>query len=147
MKFESSIHIDAPIDKVVTLFSDPANFKEWQTGFVSYEPISGTPGTAGAKSKIKYVNKGHNIELTETIETMKLPAKMTAFYEHKHGENSMTSSFTELPGNKTRYTSTVGNIKAKGLMPKLMLWLAPGMMKKHNEEWLSRFKDFVERTA
>jgi carbon monoxide dehydrogenase subunit G len=43
MNFTCSIDIEVPIDKVVALFNDTDNFKEWQDGFISYETFSGTP--------------------------------------------------------------------------------------------------------
>jgi len=144
MKFESSVDINAPIDKVVALFNNPANFKQWQDGFISYEPISGTSRTAGAKSKVTYINRRHKIELIETIQVMNLPAEMTALYEHEHMVNTLTNSFTELPDKKTRYTAGMGELKLIGFMPKLMAFLMPGMAKKQNQKWLDQFKAFAE---
>jgi uncharacterized membrane protein len=145
MKFESSVDINAPIDKVVALFNNPENFKEWQTGFVGYEPISGTPRTAGAKSKVVYNYGKRKMELIETIQVMNLPAEMTALYEHEHMVNTMINSFTELPGNKTRYTAGIGYAKFIGFLPKLMAWLMPDMAKKQNQKWLDQFKAFAEK--
>jgi carbon monoxide dehydrogenase subunit G len=54
MKFTCSIDINAPIEKVVKLWDNPENLKNWQDGFVSIETVSGTPGAAGAKSKITF---------------------------------------------------------------------------------------------
>lgn len=145
MKFESSVDINVPIDRVVGLFNDPNHYKDWQSGFVSYETISGKPRTAGAKAIVKYVNGRHKIELTETIQEMNLPAEMTALYEHRHGANTMINTFTALPGNITRYTTGVGYMKPIGFLPTLMAFLMPGMMKKRNRQWLEQFKAFAEK--
>jgi hypothetical protein len=144
MKFECSTEINAPISEVVALFNNPDYYKEWQDGFVSYEPLRGTPRTAGAKAKINFVNSGHKIELTETIEEMNLPKEMIVFYEHKHGANTMITRFKELPGDHTLYVTGVGYMKTKGLMPKLMAMFSSGMMKKQNQKWVDQFKAFVE---
>jgi hypothetical protein len=145
MKFACSVDIAVPIDKAVSLFNDPGYFKEWQSGFVSYEPLSGSPRTTGAKSKIIYINGRHRIELTETIQVMNLPAEMVALYEHRHGVNTMINSFVELPGKITRYTTGIGYMKPIGIMPTLMAFLAPGMVKKQNQKWLDQFKEFAEK--
>jgi hypothetical protein len=145
MKFECSTDINAPLDKVVALFNEPNNFKEWQSGFIGYEPISGTPRTAGAKSAITYINGKRKIVLTETIRVMNLPMEMTALYEHEHMDNTMTNSFTELPDGKTRYTSGIGYIEFHGFMPKLMAFLMPGMFKKQSQKWVDQFKAFAEK--
>ena len=145
MKFECSTEINAPIEKVVALFNDPGNFKEWQDGFISYEPISGSPRQVGAKSKITFINRKHKMELIETIQVMNLPAEMTALYEHEHMMNTLINSFSELPGQKTRYTTNIGYIKFNGFMPRLMAWLMPGMFRKQSQKWVDQFKAFVER--
>ena len=144
MKFEESIDINVPVDKVVALFNDPDRYKDWQNGFISYETISGKPRTAGAVSVVKYKNGRHNIELTETIRVMNPPAEITGLYEHKHGSNTMINTFTALPGDITRYTTAVGYMKPKGFLPTLMAFLMPGMMKKRNRQWLEQFKAFAE---
>jgi hypothetical protein len=145
MKFECSVDIGAPIDRVVALFNDPTNFKDWQDGFVSYEPISGKPRQAGAKSLVRFVNKGHMFEMTETIQEMKLPAETTALYEYKHGVNTMITRFIALPGGKTRYIAGVGYMKPIGFLPTLMAGLMPGMAEKHNRQWAENFKAFAEK--
>jgi hypothetical protein len=145
MNFECSVDIDVPIDRVVALFNDPKNFKEWQDGFISYETFSGTPRAVGAKSKINFDNGKHKIELIETIQVMNLPAEMTALYEHKHMVNTMINRFTELPGQKTRFTTDMGYYKFIGFMPKLMALIMPGMFKKQNQKWLDQFKKFAEK--
>jgi hypothetical protein len=145
MKFESSVDIQAPIGAVTALFNNPDNFKAWQDGFVSYEHISGTPRTTGAVAKVTYINRKHKIVLTETIQAMNLPTELTALYEHEHMVNTMTNSFTELPGQMTRYTTGVGYVKYIGFLPKLMALLMPGMAKKHNQKWIENFKAFAEK--
>src|SRR5580692_1547369 len=100
MNHECTVDINAPVDKVVALFNDPNNLKEWQDGFVSYEHISGTPRTVGAKAKVNFVNGSRKIELVETIQVMNLPSEMKALYEHPHMSNTMTHYFTSLPDNK-----------------------------------------------
>ncbi len=147
MKFSCSVDINAPIDKVVALFNDPAHFKDWQSGFISYEPFSGAARMAGAKARVNYINGKHKIELVETIQVMNLPTEMTALYEHKHMVNDMTSSFVELPGQKTRYTTSTSYVKFRGFIPSLMAFLMPGMFRKQSQKWLDQFKVFVEKTT
>ncbi len=130
MSVTCSTYINAPISKLAELFNDPGHFKDWQDGFVSYEPVVGAPRQVGAKTKITYVNGKHKIELVETIQVMNLPAEMAALHENKHVDNTLISSFTQLPGQKTKYISAIGYIKFKGFMQKLMALLMPGMMKK-----------------
>ena len=144
MNFTCTVAINAPIDKTVALYTDPRYFKEWQDGFISYEPLSGIPGHVGAKSKITYVNGKHRIELIETIELMNLPSEMSGLYEHKHMINNLISRFTPISDGKTLLTTHVGYFRSIVTMPKLMALLIPGMFRKQNQKWLDQFKTFAE---
>ena len=54
MKFSQEIIIDLPREEVIRLFDNPDNMKHWQRGFVSFEPLTGTPGEVGAQARLKY---------------------------------------------------------------------------------------------
>ena len=144
MKFTCSIDINAPIEKVVKLWEDPANLKYWQDGFVSIETVSGTPGAAGAKSKITFQNGKRKIELTETIQVNNLPAEKSALYEHPHMDNTMSNRFTDLGGGKTRF-SVEGEYIRLSFIPKIMSKISPGVFTKPAQKWLDNFNRFVEK--
>lgn len=144
MKFTCKVEIDKSIDEVIPLFDNLDNLEKWQDGFVSHEHLSGEPGKVGAKSKLVYKNKGNTIELTETILKNDLPNELSASYEHQHMDNTMTNQFSELGENKTLYSAEIHYTKFKGLMPKLMARLFPGMFRRQSQKWLNQFKDFVE---
>ena len=67
MKYTLEIDIHLPREKVIELFDNPDNMKHWQPGLLSFEPLSGTPGTVGAKSQLKYLMGKREIEMVETI--------------------------------------------------------------------------------
>ncbi len=147
MKFTCSVVIDAPIDQVIQLFDNPDHLKEWQDGFISFEPLSGTPGTPGAKSLLTYKHGKREMQLIETITAKNLPKEFSGTYEHKHMDNAVTCSFKALSHNTTRMDYLVHYTKFKGFIPKLMAFLMPGLSKKYTQKWLDQFKDFVERTV
>ena len=144
MKYTCEVKINAPLNKVVSLWEDQNNFKEWQDGFKSIERLSGQPSTKGAKSKIIFEGKQY-MELIETIITYNLPDEKTALYEHKHMTNTQTSRFKELENGNTLYISEVEYTKFNGFMIKLMAKLFPGMFRKQSEKWMNQFKEFVEK--
>ena len=53
MKYRTTITIDLPRERMIQLFDNPATMKELQPSLISFEPISGTPGQLGAKSRLK----------------------------------------------------------------------------------------------
>jgi hypothetical protein len=91
-----------PIDKVVALWENEANFKEWQDVFLSIEHLSSTAHSVGAKSKI-IIHDKQKIELIETIISSNLPQEKVALYEHIYMTNTQTTRFKVIDANKTQY--------------------------------------------
>ena len=147
MKFSCSVDIDLSHQKTVELWNNPENLVKWQDGFVSFEHISGTPGTPGAKSRMKYKSGKREIELIETIQVNNLPDEFTGHYEAREMTNTMANTFTETAEGKTRYEANVEYIKFNGFMPRLMAFLMPGLFKKQVQKWLNQFKAFAESEA
>jgi len=83
MKFTSSITVNQPLEKTVSIWKNPDNFTHWQEGFISKELLSGTTGEVGAVSLIKLDFKKEVMELTETIQLANLPNEFKVLIEHK----------------------------------------------------------------
>ena len=115
MKYTCSIIINEPIHKVIALWEDEKNFKEWQDGFKSITHLSGLKNTKGAVSKIIFEDK-MTIELVETIIKINLPQEKVALYEHKHMVNTQESRFEPIDLKQTKYTSEVEYLKFNGFM-------------------------------
>ncbi|SRR5258706_14210976 len=147
MKFTCTTEIDLPLQKTVSIFNNRANLGKWQQGLVLDEPISGTPGEAGSKSKLVFNTGKHVIELTETILVNNLPAEKTGLYEHIHMVNTMSNRFTPSGENKTKYDAEIEYTKFIGFIPKMMALLMPGIFKKQVQKTLDRFKVFAENEA
>ena len=147
MKFKGSIDINKPLETVVSLFSNPDHLKEWQEGFVKKELVSGTDGEAGAISKIYFQQGKRHMELTETIVSNKLPDYLEESYHHKHMDNTLTSKFTALDQNTTRYTTEGEYTAFRGFIPKLMAFFFPKVFEKQAQKWLDNFKEFAESTT
>src|SRR5688572_686847 len=105
MKYTCHIEINKPVDTVVSLFDNPDNLSKWMNGLQSFEPLSGTPGQPGAKSKLKFKMGNREIEMIETIMVRNLPDEFSGTYETKGVFNIVRNYFEPLPGNKTNYVS------------------------------------------
>ncbi len=145
MIHKGSIEIEQSRAKVVEIFANPNNLKEYQDGFIKKELQSGKEGEVGAISKMFYKNGRHNIELTETITKNELPDSFEASYHHKHMDNTMKCNFVAINENRTRYEYEYEYTRINWVMPKLMAILFPGMYRKPAEKWLRQFKEFVEK--
>ena len=100
MKFKGSITIHQPREKVVALFLDVDNLKEYQDGFVKKELLNGVAGENKAESKLYYKYGKRDMILTETITGNNLPKSFEAHYHHKHMDNTMKCTFIEISQNK-----------------------------------------------
>lgn len=142
MKYTNEVEIDLPVEEVVHLFDNPENMKSWMPGLQSYEHISGTPGTPGAKMKLKFKMNNREIEMIETIIKRDLPREFSGTYEAKGVYNIISNKFTALSPNRTRYF-TENEFRFSGFM-KVIGWLMPGVFKKQSQVYLDSFKKFAE---
>ena len=145
MKFNGSIDIKQSKEKVAEFFADPAYLKEYQEGFEKKELLQGEAGQNGAISKMYYRNGKYEMVLTETIINNNLPDSFEALYHHKHMDNTMKCTFTELENGMTRYETDVEYTRIDWVMPRLIAILFPGMYKKPARRWMENFKSFVEK--
>ncbi len=143
MKYTVETEINLPIARVVELFDDPENLKHWQPGLLSFEPISGTPGQPGAKSKLKYKLGKRDIEMIETITVRNLPDEFSGTYEAKGVFNIVKNYFRPVSENKTKYINE-SEFQFNGFM-KLIGFLMPGAFRKESEKYLLQFKEFAEK--
>ena len=143
MKYSVDIEINQPIDKVVELFDNPANMKEWMEGLISFEHISGTPGKVGAKSKLKFKTGKREMEMIETVTVRNLPHEFSGTYEAKGVHNIVTNKFISLSNNKTMLTNEQ-EFQFKGFM-KIVAFLMQGAFKKQSLKYMTAFKTFAEK--
>jgi len=80
-----TVEINLPINKVVELFIDKNNFKEWKIDFVSYEHISRTSNEVGSVDKLIF----KRVTMIEIISSINLPAEIIYEYEHKQGKKTI----------------------------------------------------------
>ena len=145
MKYKGSIDINQSREKVTELFIDADNLKEYQDGFIKKELIEGNAGENGAISKMYYKYGKRDMILTETVIENNLPNSFEASYYHKHMDNTMKCTFTEINENQTRYEYEFEYTRINWFLPKLMAILFPSMYRKQGEKWMQQFKVFAEK--
>ena len=137
-----SITINQPVETVWDKLMNPDNLKFWLTGFVSVEHISGDSGKTGSVSKLKFLERGKEMELTETAVLVK-PNQQYTFNMTSIPFDTDTDIRLISFGSRTEMIQTVQFFPKQFLM-KLMMPLIKGAMKKRMENELIRFKNFVE---
>lgn len=141
MKYSMDITIDVPRERVVALFDDPANLPKWQPTLMSFEPLEGTPGQPGAKSRLKYDMNGRKVEMIETVTRRALPDEFAGTYEANGVWNSVDNRFTD-EGSRTHWVMET-EFKLSGFMALIGL-LMPGSFKNETRAMMERFKAFAE---
>lgn len=139
---KAAITINRPVEKVWELFMDPGNLQYWLTEFISAEHLSGKIGETGSVSKLKFMERGKVMEVTETV----LIAKPNQHYSFMMKQTSFEAE-TDVRfisfGPRTEMIQTV-QLSPKGLFMKLLMPLVKGAMKKRMANELLSFKNFVE---
>ena len=134
--------INASPQKVWENFINPENLKYWLTGFVSAQPLTGAVGEAGSTSKLIFMERGKEMEITETV-LISIPHQQYVFrMEHTSfaAENDIRLiSF----GNRTELIQTT-HLNPKGLLMKLLLPFIKGAMKKRTLNELLKLKNLIE---
>ena len=137
-----TITINQPVETVWDKFMNPDNLKHWLTGFISAEHISGEIGKAGSVSKLKFKERGKELEVTETVLAVKPAQQYTINMTSTAFDTETDIRFISF-GSRTEMIQTV-QFLPKQFMMKLMMPLIKGAMKKRMENELLRFKNFVE---
>ena len=77
MKYTVSIEIALPREKVAQLLADQTQLPKWLRGLVVHEPLSGTHGQVGTKSRVVMQVGQQKFEGTETV-TRREPVDLRA---------------------------------------------------------------------
>ena len=142
MHFEFAYQLGRSRDAVWRAFDNPENLKRWQPTLESFEPVSGTPGQAGAVSRLRYREGKRAVVLSETITLRREPEEFAGTYDSGMGENTVHNRF-EVMGPETTLWVVHTDFRFRGIWR----WLSPlfkGAIEKRLREDLGRFKDRLE---
>jgi len=137
--------IDKPQAPLAALLADPTKNKHWMKDLKNYEPISGMPGTVGAKSRLVFKNGKQQMVFTATMTTKNLPTTTTIVLESKMVQVTAVSRFIKLSDSQTRYVSDQ-QFQFKGAVNKLLGFFVQGAIKKQQHKHMEDFKHFAEST-
>ncbi len=145
MKYALNIIIDAPVDRVIELYDEPANLEQWMDGLEEFKSVKGTPREAGSTAKLKFRMGKRVVEMMETVKVKNPPHEFTFIYEADKVYNILSESFSPAPENKTKYTS-MQEFHFKGFM-KVFAFFMSAIFKKQSMKYMKNFKVFAEKHA
>jgi hypothetical protein len=144
MKYTVELEVDLPRARVVELFDNFDNLYKWMPDLQSHEHISGTPGEAGAKTRLIYEIRNKPYELIETVTVRNLPDEFSGTFEGKGMWNEVKHYFKEAGPDKTLWVSD-NVFEPKGFL-KVMAWFMPGAFKKQSLKYMQNFKEWAENS-
>lgn len=145
MKYEVTIDIDLPRQRVLELWGDRSNYEKWQPSLVRSEHLEGEPGKVGAKTRLVQKMGRKEVEMLETIETLEHPESETLTYVANKVWNQVICRFDAIDDVKTRLSMS-SEFECQGVM-RVISRMFPGAFKKETKKHLMRFKSFAEREA
>lgn len=143
MLTQSTVIINKPIREVWEFFKNPDNLRLWLGGFQRLEHISGTPGTAGAKAKHYFLERGKELVLDEEIIEVIPEKKLSGTLGSSMMVNTVTNYFNDLGNDQTEY-SLSSDTQFKGFLWKQIGPLMRGEFKKRQEKDLQTLKQVLE---
>jgi carbon monoxide dehydrogenase subunit G len=143
MLTETRIIINKPIKEVWQFFENPDNLKLWLSGFQKVEQVSGIPGTAGAKAKHYFLERGKELVLEEEITEVIPEKKFAGTLGSSMMVNTVTNYFNDLGNGQTEITLS-SDTQFKGFLWKQIGPLMKGEFKKRQEKDLQTLKQVLE---
>ena len=147
IKYSEEIVIDSNIDKVIDLFDNPYNMKQYMYGFESYTVIKGNINEIGSISEIN-INFNDNgkkeskIIMIEEILSNNLPIEKKLKYTSNGILNIVTNKFEKISDNQTKFINEQEFVFNTYM--KLLFYFSKSSLKYQTRLYLNNFKDFVE---
>lgn len=145
MKQKAELVINAPRDRVWSIFDDPNCISKWQPNLIALVHESGEPGQPGAVSTLTYDENGRQVVLTETIAERRPPDLFAGTYASRHGVTTVVNRFEMIDAQTTRWT-VWSKYRFRGTMKLMALFMA-GSIRRRTCADLERFKRLAETEA
>ena len=153
MKYTVSMEIALPRERAAQLLADPAHLPKWLRGLVLHEPLSGTHGHLGTKSRVVFQMGQQQMECTETI-TRRDPLDLHGIrsedavrFEREIVGKGMWSAVRDRlteTGPDTTLWASENEYRFSGLLMRLVGLLMPGTFRKQSLQHMQDFKAFAE---
>ena len=154
MKYTVSIEIALPRERAIQLLADPAHLLMWLRGVVLHEPLNGTHGQVGTRSRVVMQMGQQTMEAVETI-TRREPANLheiprdsVVHYEREIVTEGMWNAarerLTEAGPGATLWVSE-NEYRFSGVPMRLVGPFMRGVLRKQSQQHMQDFKAFAER--
>jgi len=136
------IQINAPLEKIFTLATDPAKASLWMTNLKRIEPVSGTPNAVGAKSNFVFDENGKEIVMLQTVTAYRVNEVFASKLQNDFASFDFEMSFREEGGKTLISEHNTG--KGNSPISRPLLAIMKSSVKKQRRELYSNLKKLLE---
>ena len=154
MRDTVSIEIALPRPEVVQLLADPTQLPKWLRGLVLHEPLTGSHGHVGTRSRVVMQMGQQTTALTETItrrepvDLRSIPSGSEVHFDREIVGMGMWSAvrdtLTEV-GPETTLWASESEYRFSGVLMRFVAILLPRSFRKQSLRHMQDFKAFAER--
>jgi hypothetical protein len=135
--------INAPLEAVVAVASQPAEWSNWLEDLKEFERLSGTDGKAGARYRLVFKTGKMEMVFTAEIIQNDLPEIMRSRMDACNLVATATTRIRAIDDHRTRYTSEQ-DFAFKGVFNQLVGFVLQREFKAQTRRHLASFKRLVE---
>lgn len=141
-EYRTETLVNADTSTAFKVFSNPDNASEWLPGFVRFENVKGEPMTEGSQWKMILAQNGEELEMLETVKTIKPNEQFSFLLEHDIMETDV-DVFFEVRDGKTVIRS-INKVRGNGLFWRSLLPLMKSMMQNQASESYEKLATLIE---
>ena len=145
ISYTNEITVDKSIKEAWGVMQDESKTKDWVTGMKSMELVSGDNNEVGSVRKIIMENNGKEMEIMETLMTLKEFEQIGMKFDNEFMENMYNMYVAEKDGKTVIRAESVS--KGKGMIARSMFALSGSTMKEEDMKMLEKLKTLIEENT
>lgn len=142
-QYSVSVEVQADIERAWDVFMDESKMDQWLIGFKSMEIIEGDPLTVGSKHKMFFEDRGREVVLVETVQSIRPPREFVFDLDHELMNSTVRMTLEERSRGVTLISSHTNVEPTKILWKILMFFMVPSMKKRQRQN-LENLKALIE---
>lgn len=144
LKIKTEVDIKASPEVVWKFLMDVNNMKDWMTGFVSCETISGKPEEPGSKHRMVFNEKGREMVFIETVHSV-IPKEEYTFTLSHESMSSRNQTVLESVDGLTTKVIQHAAIQSRSLLFSLLLPFLKSATRNRMKRDLNKLKELIEQ--
>lgn len=144
---KASVTINAPVQQVFSVYTNPLLLNHWLAEFDSLENISGSLNEIGSEWNMNYKSaEGNLISMKHTLTSYSANQQIGYDYTNQWLTGQTVVTF-EATSDKTTTVNMVQQYSGKGIVQNAILFLIQGSIEEVNQANLERLKKLIEETS